>query len=125
VLIFTKFDALEVKCYSKLREEGKSHEEASIQVPELAKKIFQEEYLPRVLGAKFPPKTYVCLGGNILYYSYEVFEFLQILGLDKEENQCSKLSETTMNILDNDILVNLFVSTQKNNLDLCIGKGIK
>jgi hypothetical protein len=30
-----------------------------------------------------------------------------------------------MDILDNDILVNLFVSTQKNNLDLCIEKGIK
>ena len=30
-----------------------------------------------------------------------------------------------MKILDNDILVNLFVSTQKNNLDLCVEKGIK
>jgi hypothetical protein len=67
VLIFTKFDALEDKCYAKLREEGKSHEEASIQVPELANKTFQNEYLPRVLGAKFPPKTYLCLGGNISY----------------------------------------------------------
>jgi hypothetical protein len=68
VLIFTKFDALELKCYSKLREEGKSHEEASIQVPELANKTFQDEYLPRVLGAKFPPKTYVCLSGKTLYF---------------------------------------------------------
>jgi hypothetical protein len=75
VLIFTKFDALEIKCYSKLREEGKSHEEASIQVPELAHKTFQDEYLPRVLGAKFPPKTYVCLSGKILY-SHRFFQFL-------------------------------------------------
>jgi hypothetical protein len=30
-----------------------------------------------------------------------------------------------MDILDNDVLVNLFVSTQKNNLDLCIKKGIE
>jgi hypothetical protein len=30
-----------------------------------------------------------------------------------------------MDILDNDVLVNLFVSTQKNNLDLCIELGIK
>jgi len=30
-----------------------------------------------------------------------------------------------MNILDNDVLVNLFVSTQKNNLDLCIEQAIK
>jgi hypothetical protein len=48
-----------------------------------------------------------------------------MLGLDKEENQCSELSKKTMDILDNDILVNLFVSTQKNNLDLCIKKGIR
>ena len=30
-----------------------------------------------------------------------------------------------MKILGNDILVNLFVSTQRNNLDLCIEQGIK
>jgi hypothetical protein len=75
VLIFTKFDALELKCYSKLREEGKSHEEASIQVPELALKTFQDEYISRVLGAKFPPKTYVCLSGKMLYF-HRFFQFL-------------------------------------------------
>ena len=48
-----------------------------------------------------------------------------VLGMDKEKNQCSELSEKTMDILDNDVLVNLFVSTQKNNLDLCIEQGIK
>ena len=45
--------------------------------------------------------------------------------MDKEENQCSELSEKTMDILDDDILVHLFVSTQKNNLDLCIKKSIE
>ena len=48
-----------------------------------------------------------------------------VLGMDKEKNQCSELSEKTMHILDSDVLVNLFVSTQKNNLDLCIEQGIK
>jgi len=78
VLIFTKFDALEDKCYSNLRGEKKSHEEASIQMPELVNKIFQDEYLHRVLDAKFPPKTYVCLAGNILHF-YVFFKFLQVL----------------------------------------------
>ena len=45
--------------------------------------------------------------------------------MDKEENQCSELSKKTADILDNNILVNLFVSTQKNNLDLCIERSIK
>ena len=123
MLIFTKFDALEDMCYGKLRGQGKSHEEASIQMPELANKTFQQEYLLRILEAEFPPNTYICLAGNILY-SYRFFKFSQILGMDKEENQCSELSEKTADILDNNVLVNLFVSTQKNNLDLSIKGGI-
>ena len=124
VLIFTKFDALEDMCYGKLRGQGKSVEEASIQMLELANKIFQQEYLPRILDAEFPPKTYICLAGNRLY-SYRFFKFSQMLEMDKEENQCSELSEKTADILDNNVLINLFVSTQKNNLDLCITRGIR
>ena len=45
--------------------------------------------------------------------------------MDKQENQCYELSEETMNILDNNVLVNLFVSTQMNNLDLSIKGGIQ
>ena len=67
VLIFTKFDALEDMCYGKLRNQGKSHEGASMEVPELANKIFQEEYLSRILDAEFPPKTFICLAGNMYY----------------------------------------------------------
>jgi hypothetical protein len=67
VLIFTKFDALEDKCYSKLRGQGMSHQEAKNNMYELANKTFQDSYLPRVLGAEFPPKSCVCLKGNILY----------------------------------------------------------
>jgi hypothetical protein len=124
VLIFTKFDALEDMCYNKLRFQGKNHQEAENAVHELAKKTFQDEYLARVLATDFPPKAFVCLAGKILY-PYRFVNFSQILEMDKEENQCSELSEKTMDILDNAVLVNLFVSTQKNNLDLCIKKGIK
>jgi hypothetical protein len=85
-----------------------NHQEAKSAMHELANKTFQDEYLPRVLDTEFPPKTYVCLAG-----------------MDKDENQCSELSEKTVDILDDDVLVNLFVSTQKNNLDLCIDKSIK
>jgi len=45
--------------------------------------------------------------------------------MNKEGNQCSELSEKTMDILDNDVLVNLFVSTQQNNLNMCIKKSIE
>jgi hypothetical protein len=45
--------------------------------------------------------------------------------MNKEENQCPEISQKTMDILDNNVLVNLFVSTQQNNLDLCIEMSIK
>jgi hypothetical protein len=124
VLIFTKFDALEDMCYNKLRSQGKNHQEAEDAMPELASKIFQNEYLPHVLATDFPPKAYICLTGNILS-SYRFFKCLQILEMNKEETQCSELSVKTTDVLDNDVLVNLFVSTQKNNLDLCIKKSIE
>ena len=124
VLIFTKFDALVDMCYNKLRSEGKNPQEAKDSMHDLANKTFQKEYLSHVLATNFPPKAYIHLAGNILSL-YKFFEFSQILEMDKEENQCPELSEKTMNILDNNILVNLFVSTQKNNLDLCIKKGIE
>jgi hypothetical protein len=70
VLIFTKFDALEHKCYSELREQGKNYEDASIQAPELANKTFLEEYLPCILDARFPPKGYVTLAGKYIIFYY-------------------------------------------------------
>ena len=45
--------------------------------------------------------------------------------MHKQENQCPELSEETLNILNNNVLVNLFVSTQMNNLDLSIKIGIQ
>jgi hypothetical protein len=124
LLVFTKFDALEDMCYNKLRSQGKNHQEAEDAMHEFANETFQNEYLSRVLATDFPPKAYICLGGNILSF-YRFCKFLWILGMNKKENQCSELSEKTMDILDNDVLVNLFVSTQKNNLDLCIRMSIR
>jgi hypothetical protein len=92
VLIFTKFDALEDMCYNKLRSQGKNHQEAEDAMHEFANKIFQNEYLPRVLATDFPPKAYICLAGNILFL-HKFVKFLQILEMNKEENQCFELSE--------------------------------
>ena len=124
MVIFTKFDALEDMCYNKLRSQGKNHQEAEDAVHEFANNIFQNEYLSHVLATDFPPKAYICLAGNMLSL-YRFFKFSQILEMNKEENQCPELSDKTMDILDNDVLVNLFVSTQKNNLDLCIKSSIE
>jgi len=55
-------------------------------------------------------------------YSLNSYKCLE---MDKEEKKCAELSEKTLDVLDDDVLVNLFVSTQTNNLDLCIKKAIK
>jgi hypothetical protein len=85
VLIFTKFDALEDTCYNKLRSQGKNHQEAEDAMHEFANKIFQNEYLPRVLATDFPPKAYICLAGNIL--SPHIFlKFLQMFRDEQGRN---------------------------------------
>ena len=40
-------------------------------------------------------------------------------------NDCPELTEKTADAIDDDSLRELFVSTQKNNLDLCCKAGIE
>jgi len=90
---------------------------------ELANKTFQDHYLSQVLATEVPPKTHICLAGNTFCFC-KALRFSQILEMDQKENQCPELSKRTMDILDNDVLIKLFVATQKNNLELCIKNGI-
>ena len=39
--------------------------------------------------------------------------------MDMPENDCSELTEKTAHAIDNASLRELFISTQRNNLDLC------
>ena len=41
------------------------------------------------------------------------------------ENDCPELTEKTADAIDNASLRELFISTQKNNLDLCGEDGVK
>jgi len=64
VVIFTKFDALVLKSYHKLRDQQRNHKEAKSAMHELANKTFQDHYLSQVLATEVPPKTHICLAGN-------------------------------------------------------------
>ena len=75
VVIFTKFDALVLKSYNKLRNQQRNHEEAKCAMHELANKTFQDHYLSQVLATEVPPKTHICLAGNTLY-PHEALKFL-------------------------------------------------
>ena len=44
----------------------------------------------------------------------------QVIDMNKPEADCSQLVDTVAAVLDNTNLQRLFVSTQRNNLELCI-----
>jgi hypothetical protein len=45
--------------------------------------------------------------------------------MDLPENNCAELSQQTANVIDDDIMHQLFVSTQMNNLDLCVKAALQ
>ena len=52
-------------------------------------------------------------------------EYQMLLDMDIPENDCPELSEKTANAIDDSSLQELFVSTQMNNLDLCVRSGLE
>jgi len=103
IAIFTKFDALEDKAYGDLEEEEFSHEKAVALAPARAVANFENQHLHDLYRRKYPP------GGHV--YLRE---------MDKPETDCRELTQTVAAVLDDDNLKRLFVSTQQNNLELCI-----
>ena len=45
--------------------------------------------------------------------------------MDIPANNCPELTETTADAIDNVILQELFISTQRNNLDLCVKHALQ
>jgi len=67
-----------------------------------AESVFCSVYLPKVLDAKYPPKAYV-----------------RLEDMDIPERNCPELTQRTADAIDDIILHELFISTQRNNLGLC------
>ncbi|KAF8346560.1 hypothetical protein F5887DRAFT_1100854, partial [Amanita rubescens] len=106
VVIFTKFDgqiASEFVNLTDVKDEDKW--ERARQIAEIT---FQRVYLPKVLHSKYPPKAYV-----------------QLEDMDLPERDCAELTQKTADAIDDDSLYHLFVSTQKNNLDLCVTSALQ
>ena len=45
--------------------------------------------------------------------------------MDMPENDCPELTEKTAEAIDNASLQELFISTQRNNLNLCVKAGLE
>jgi len=103
VAVFTKFDAQIIQECGKLDDTEDKWDKAR----KNAEIAFQNVYLPKVFDTKYPPKGYVCLED-----------------MDIVENDCPELTEQTANAIDEVSIQELFVSIQRNNLDLCVKFGL-
>ncbi|KDQ53136.1 hypothetical protein JAAARDRAFT_183441 [Jaapia argillacea MUCL 33604] len=108
VAIFTKFDAQIVKAVVELKSQGQDLKSAWKEAPQYALENFQQQYLNQLKKAKYPPKEWVCLQD-----------------MDKPLNQCPELTEKTAAAINNTTLQQIFITTQANNLKLCISRAIQ
>ncbi|KAF8335090.1 hypothetical protein F5887DRAFT_1079402 [Amanita rubescens] len=107
VAVFTKFDGQIINEYVNLLD-VEIQEDKWGKARENAETTFQTIYLPKVLNAQYPPNGYV-----------------RLEDMDLPEQNCPELTQTTADAIDDDIIHQLFVSTQMNNLDLCVKSAIQ
>ncbi|KAG2133385.1 hypothetical protein BD769DRAFT_1716845 [Suillus cothurnatus] len=107
IVLFTKFDAVYNSAYEQLRSEGASREEAEELAPKRAEESFamgpQLKLLYHSQDIQRPPKCHVCLPN-----------------MDKDDADCRPLIERTAGSLDDEVMEQLFVSTQQTNLEVCM-----
>ncbi|KAG0706115.1 hypothetical protein DFH29DRAFT_798958 [Suillus ampliporus] len=112
IVLFTKFDALYSGEFTKLRENGVSRKDARELAPKSAEESFANGpqwkalYNPNDIGR--PPKCHICLPD-----------------MDKDSADCGLLIKCTAETLDNEVLKQLFVSTQQTNLELCMKYAVE
>ncbi|KAG2114991.1 GTP-binding protein [Suillus cothurnatus] len=109
MVLFTKFDALYDVAFRQLREKGTSWKDAKELAPKHAEELFTNgPQLTFLKDVPWPPKCHVCLPN-----------------MDKNDAYCGLLIERTAGILDDEVLQQLFVSTQQINLELCMKYAVE
>ncbi|KIM82346.1 hypothetical protein PILCRDRAFT_97521 [Piloderma croceum F 1598] len=107
IVVFTKFDALEMKAYQDLLDEDHPREEAKAQASNHALESIKG-YVESLYKKPHPPKSHV--------YLRDMY---------KLDANCHELTKQTAAVINDDTLQLLFVSTQRNNLELCVEYSIK
>ncbi|KZP07191.1 GTP-binding protein [Athelia psychrophila] len=103
IAIFTKFDAVDDKAFGELIEQGLTTDKARARAPDHAALIFERDLKHVLYGMKYPPKSHVLLRD-----------------MNHPHASCEELVACTARGIDNAALKMLFVSTQRNNLGLCM-----
>jgi hypothetical protein len=112
IVLFTKFDALYDDEFAELISKGVSRKDAEALVPQHAIDAFasgpQLKLLYNRQDNQRSPRCHICLPD-----------------MDKDDADCGPLIERTADILDDDVLKQMFVSTQRTNLELCMRYAVK
>ncbi|KIK41625.1 hypothetical protein CY34DRAFT_85115 [Suillus luteus UH-Slu-Lm8-n1] len=112
IVLFTKFDALYDDEFEELISKGVSRKDAEALVPQHAKEAFANGPQIKILYSRKdnqrPPRCHICLPD-----------------MDKDDADSGPLIERTAEVLDDDVLKQFFVSTQRTNLELCIRYAVE
>ncbi|KAG1901161.1 GTP-binding protein [Suillus fuscotomentosus] len=112
IVLFTKFDALYDDEFADLTSKGVSRQDAKTLAPQHVKDAFvngpQVQLLYSRKGNQRPPRCHICLPD-----------------MDKDDADCGMLIERTAEALDDETLKQLFVSTQRTNLEVCMRYALK
>ncbi|KAG1813434.1 hypothetical protein EV424DRAFT_1541744 [Suillus variegatus] len=109
IILFTKFDALYDVEFANLRKEGKSWKDAKELAPTHAEVSFANgPQLKFFKEVRWPPKCHVCLPN-----------------MNEDNADCGTLIERTAETLDNEVLQQLFASTQQSNLEICMKYAVE
>ncbi|KAG1840667.1 hypothetical protein C8R48DRAFT_788957 [Suillus tomentosus] len=105
IVLFTKFDALYDDEFAELISKGASRKDAEVLAPQHAKEAFENGPQLKLLynrkGNQHPPRCHICLAD-----------------MDKDDADCGILIECTAKTLDDDTLKQMFISTQRTNVEL-------
>jgi len=121
IAIFTKFDDLITQVYDMDLEDDENRKAAEQEL--------EEGFRFPLFGFADPPKASVCLECMIFFIFFCETTQLAFLALHEDEgnhqNQVKELIKETAGSLDDLALKILFVSVQKNNLELCMEYAVK
>ena len=61
----------------------------------------------------------------MMMISFHEIDVLLLTDMDISENNCPELTQKTADALDDGFLQELFISIQRNNLDLCVKSALQ
>ncbi|EDR13861.1 uncharacterized protein LACBIDRAFT_304960 [Laccaria bicolor S238N-H82] len=107
IVLFTKADLLDAQTMEHLVNAGMDFEDATIHAPEESIDRFQKKFGQQLYKKKYPPKGHV-------YFR----------DMQHPTSNCSELLKETAATLSDDMILQLFLTVQKNNLCLSIEYAI-